>query len=38
VPRCCQAAVVAAPDGAVREVVFPAVGCGEQTLRKLVHE
>src|SRR5664279_4518416 len=26
------------PDGAVREVVFPAVTGGEQTLRELVHE
>ena len=26
------------PDGAVREVVFPAVAGGEATLRELVHE
>ena len=31
-------AALAAPDGAVREVVFPAVTGGEQTLRELVHE
>jgi hypothetical protein len=31
-------AALAAPDDAVREVVFPAVTGGEQTLRELVHE
>lgn len=31
-------ASLAAPDGKVREVVFPAVRGGEQTLRELVHE
>ena len=31
-------AALAAPDEAVREVVFPAVSGGEQTLRELVHE
>ncbi|TIH32270.1 Tn3 family transposase [Subtercola vilae] len=31
-------AALAKPDGAVREVVFPAVAGGEQTLRELVHE
>ncbi|MFG1687645.1 DUF4158 domain-containing protein [Nonomuraea sp. NPDC049269] len=31
-------ASLAAPDGTVREVVFPAVRGGEQTLRELVHE
>jgi len=31
-------ASLARPDGAVREVVFPAVAGGEQTLRELVHE
>jgi TnpA family transposase len=31
-------AVLAKPDDAVREVVFPAVTGGEQTLRELVHE
>ena len=32
------AAALAAPDDAVREVVFPAVIGGEQTLREVVHE
>ncbi len=31
-------AAVAQPDDAVRDVVFPAVSGGEQTLRELVHE
>lgn len=31
-------ASVDAPDGPVRDVVFPAVAGGEQTLRELVHE
>ena len=31
-------ASLAAPDGTVRAVVFPAVAGGEQTLRELVHE
>lgn len=31
-------AALAKPDDAVREVVFPAVSGGEQTLRELVHE
>jgi len=31
-------AALGAPDDAVREVVFPAVTGGEQTLRELVHE
>lgn len=31
-------ASLAHPDGAVSDVVFPAVSGGEQTLRKLVHE
>lgn len=31
-------AALARPDEAVREVVFPAVSGGEQTLRELVHE
>lgn len=31
-------ASLAAPQGQVREVVFPAVSGGEQTLRELVHE
>ena len=31
-------AALAKPDDAVREVVFPAVSDGEQTLRELVHE
>ncbi|MCA1679212.1 MAG: Tn3 family transposase, partial [Actinobacteria bacterium] len=31
-------ASLAAPDGTVRGVVFPAVSGGEQTLRELVHE
>lgn len=31
-------ASLAAPDGTVRGVVFPAVAGGEQTLRELVHE
>lgn len=31
-------AALAAPDEAVRQVVFPAVAGGEQTLRELVHE
>lgn len=31
-------AALARPDDAVREVVFPAVSGGEQTLRELVHE
>ncbi|PZS39858.1 MAG: Tn3 family transposase, partial [Pseudonocardiales bacterium] len=31
-------AALGAPDDAVREVVFPAVAGGEQTLRELVHE
>nr|WP_043175317.1 Tn3 family transposase [Streptomyces sp. NRRL B-24484] len=31
-------ASLAAPDGEVREVVFPAVRGGEQTLKELVHE
>ncbi len=31
-------AALSAPDDAVREVVFPAVTGGEQTLRELVHE
>nr|WP_255357040.1 DUF4158 domain-containing protein [Pseudonocardia sp. EC080625-04] len=31
-------AALAHPDGAVREVVFPAVSGGERTLRELVHE
>ena len=31
-------AALAEPDEAVREVVFPAVSGGEQTLRELVHE
>ncbi|HZM66318.1 MAG TPA: DUF4158 domain-containing protein, partial [Nakamurella sp.] len=31
-------AALAAPEGTVREVVFPAVAGGEQTLRELVHE
>lgn len=31
-------AALAHPDDAVREVVFPAVSGGEQTLRELVHE
>ncbi len=31
-------AALASPDDAVREVVFPAVAGGEQTLRELVHE
>ncbi len=31
-------ASLAAPDGTVRGVVFPAVSGGEQTLRGLVHE
>jgi hypothetical protein len=31
-------AAIASPDDAVREVVFPAVTGGEQTLRELVHE
>ncbi len=31
-------AALAEPDHAVREVVFPAVSGGEQTLRELVHE
>ncbi|MDT3441581.1 Tn3 family transposase [Pseudofrankia sp. BMG5.37] len=31
-------ASLAQPDGEVREVVFPAAGGGEQTLKELVHE
>ncbi|MDQ2873848.1 MAG: hypothetical protein M3Y33_03115 [Actinomycetota bacterium] len=31
-------AALGAPDEAVREVVFPAVAGGQQTLRELVHE
>ncbi|MEU8278498.1 hypothetical protein ACFYOK_37015 [Microbispora bryophytorum] len=31
-------AALTSPDGMVREVVFPAVQGGEQTLRELVHE
>jgi alkylated DNA nucleotide flippase Atl1 len=31
-------AALSAPDGTVRDVVFPAVRGGEQTLRELVHE
>jgi len=31
-------ASLSAPEGTVREVVFPAVAGGEQTLRELVHE
>ncbi|MGI5200381.1 hypothetical protein ACQEU6_02035 [Spirillospora sp. CA-108201] len=31
-------AELAAPDDQLRDVVFPAVACGEQTLRELVHE
>jgi hypothetical protein len=31
-------ASLAAPDDPVRQVVFPAVSGGEQTLRELVHE
>ena len=31
-------ASLAAPEGTVRQVVFPAVAGGEQTLRELVHE
>ena len=31
-------AVLAEPDGTVREVVYPAVDGGEATLRELLHE
>ncbi|MEU9450896.1 hypothetical protein [Streptomyces sp. NPDC048277] len=31
-------ASIGEPEGTVREVVYPAVSAGEQTLRELAHE